>query len=237
MTTVAAALNRIARQCSTKAPSSWVAATRDDHVALREDFLLETIDDILERVDMPSPLGAQTTITGTGAETYDLPTNFKRLHRSELAVYDTQLDRACVPIHTDGEYTYIKDQGTAGTIRFYKVTGYDDNYQISFYDEPATGITITVSYATKNWLVSSGTAGDTFMAEDDILLLPRRVVESGTVWRFREREGLPYEDKYAEYEMLISRLINDARGYRRINMGETDQVRWQDLVPAYIPES
>lgn len=237
MTTIVEALNRIARQCSVKAPSSWVTATQDAHVELRDDFLSETVDDILDRVDLPAPIGAQTTITGTGAETYTLPSDFKRLHRTELAVYDTQLDRACVPVHTDGEYTYIKDQGTAGTIRFYKLTGYEGNYSLSFYDEPATGLTITVSYSTVNWMANGGTAGSAFTSESDVLLLPRRVVEAGTVWRFRERRGLPYTDKYNEYEVLMSRLINDSRGYRSISMGEKPHVRWQDLVPSYIPSS
>lgn len=237
MTTIVEALDRIARQCSVKAPSSWVTATQDAHVELRDDFLMETVDDILDRVDLPSPIGAQTTITGDGSETYSLPSNFKRLHRTDLAVYDTQLDRACVPVHSDGEYTYIKDQGTAGTIRFYKLTGYDGNYSLSFYDEPSAGLTITVSYCTVNWMANGGTAGSMFTAEDDILLLPRRVVEAGTVWRFRERRGLPYTDKYNEYEVLMSRLINDSRGYRVIGMGEKPHVRWQDLVPSYIPSS
>lgn len=238
MTTIVEALNRIARQCSVKAPSSWVTASQDAHVELRDDFLAETVDDILDRIDLPSPIGAQTTITGTGAETYSLPSAFKRLHRTDLAVYDTQLDRACVPIPSDGLYTYIKDQGTAGTIRFYKVTGYEGNYSISFYDEPATGLEITVSYSTVNWMVTvGGTQGSTFTAEDDILLLPRRLVESGTVWRFRERRGLPYQDKYNEYEALIARTINDTRGMRVISMAEKPSVDWRDLVPSYIPDS
>lgn len=236
MTTIVTALNRIARQCSVKAPSSWVTATRDDHVEIRDDFLLEAVDDIIDRVDLPSPIGAQTTITGTGVETYTLPANFKRLHRSELAVYDVQLDRACVPVHTDGEYTYIKDQGTAGTIRYYKLTGYEGNWSISFYDEPSTDITI--SYSTVNWMATAGgTAGDMLTDETDVLLLPRRIVEAGTVWRFRERRGLPYLDKYNECEALLARLINDRRGMRRINMGDNAPVRWQNLVPASIPSS
>lgn len=238
MTTVVAALNRIARQCSVNAPSSWITATSSTHLELRDDFLQETVDDIQDRIDLPSPIGAQITITGTGAETYTLPTNFKRLHRTELAVYDVQLDRACIPVHTDGEYTYIKDQGTAGTIRYYRVTGYEGNYSISLYDEPATGLEITLSYATTNWLATaSGTVGDTLANESDVLLLPRRVVEAGTVWRYRERRGLPYDDKAMEYESLMARLINDARGYRMISMGEKAHVRWQDLVPSFIPPS
>lgn len=238
MTTVVAALNRIARQCSVKAPSSWVTATSDTHLELRDDFLQETVDDIIDRVDLPSPIGAQTTITGTGAETYSLPSNFRRLHRSDLAVYDVQLDRACIPLHTDGKYTYIKDQGTAGTIRYYKVTGYEGNFSISFYDEPSTGLEITVSYATENWMATAGgTAGAAFTNETDVLLMPRRVVEAGTVWRYRERRGLPYDDKAMEYETLLSRLINDTRGYRTISMGDKAHVKWQDLVPSYIPSS
>ena len=238
MTTIVEALNRIARQCSITAPSSWVSATSDAAVELRDDFFMETIDDILDRVDLPAPVGAQTTIVGTGAETYSLPANFKRLHRDALAVYDEQLDRACIPLSTDGMYTYIKDQGTAGTVRYYKVTGYDGNYSISFYDEPSTGMEIVVSYSTVNWMATSGgTVGNAFTSESDVLILPRRVVEAGTVMRFRERRGLPYLDKNAEYEALISRLINDTRGRRIVSMGEKTGVRWQDLVPSFIPGS
>jgi hypothetical protein len=52
-------------------------------------FLLETVDDILERVDLPSPIGAQIVITGTGSEDYALPSNFKRLQRDPMSVYET----------------------------------------------------------------------------------------------------------------------------------------------------
>lgn len=238
MTTVVQALNRIARQCSVSPPSSWVTTSGQAAVEIRDDFFLETVDDILDRVDLPSPVGAQTTIAGTGAETYSLPTNFKRLHRDELAVYDVQLDRPCVPITTDGEYTYLKDQGTAGVVRYYKVTGYDGNFEISFYDEPTASNSITLSYSTVNWMATSGgTAGSIFTAETDVLLLPRRLVEAGTVWRYRERRGLPYEDKYSEYEALLARTISDQRGRRVVSFGERKMARWQDLIPSFIPES
>ena len=68
--------------------------------------------------------------------------------------------------------------------------------------------------------------------------MPRTVVESGTVWRYRERRGLPYLDKYNEYEAKMARLSNDTRARRVVSFGETDNnVRWQDLVPAFIPSS
>lgn len=239
MTLITKALDRIARQCSVKAPSSWVSATRDDHVSLRDDFMMETVDDVLERVDLPSPIGAQTVITGDGSETYTLPSNFKRLHRGPLSVYDNLQDRGCIPVTTDGQWTYIKDIGTAGAITYYRTSGYEGNWSISFYSEPGTSKTFTISYCTVNWMANtSGTQGSEFTDNEDVLMLPRRVIEAGTVWRFRERRGLPYQDKFNEYEMLIAQMSNDRRQRRIVGFGDDrPDVRWQDLVPAFIPPS
>lgn len=235
MATVVQALDRIALQCRVKSPSSWLNATRMDHVSIRDGFFAETVDDVLERVDLPAPIGAQVTIAGDGSETYDLPANLKRLHRDQLAVYDPLLDRPCVPLTKDGEWTYQKDLGTAGTIRYFRLGGYDGNWTISFYDAP-TGA-IEVHYQTDNWMVSGGTPGSVLLAEEDVLLLPRRVVETGTVWRFRRDKGLPYVDIQAEYEALLARMANDRRSRRIISDNDGDAVRWQDLVPAFIPSS
>lgn len=239
MTLVTEALNRVARQCGVQPPSGWVTATRTDHVEIRDDFLLETIEDIRDRVDLQSPIGKQVTITGTGAENYALPSDFVRMARDDFAVYDSQLDRPVMPIQTDGEWTHLKDIGTTGVIRYYRVKGYEGNYTIDLFDEPGTGLEIVCSYVSNLWKANNvGTLGDMFTDNEDVLLLPRRVVEAGTVWRFRERRGLPYTDKYNEYEAQIARLSNDTRGRRSINMGGRQQdVRWQDLIPAFIPPS
>lgn len=242
MTTVVDALNRIARQCSIKAPSQWLTATKDAHVELRDDFLLETVDDILERVDLPSPIGKTTSlVAGAGTtiegdwENFTLPADFKRLMRDEFALYDELQDRPVVPVSTDGQWSNLTDVGATGAVKAYRLQGYDANWTIDIYRSVGT---ITVHYVSDLWMASSGgTAGSAFTDAGDVLLLPRRVVESGTVWRYRERRGLPYQDKYMEYEALMSRLINDRRGRRTINMGDKPNVRWQDLVPAFIPNS
>lgn len=245
MTTIVDALNRIARQCSVKSPSSWVTATRDDHVEIRDDFLLETVDDILDRVDLPSPIGAQVVLStlssaanSDDSRTFTLPSTFKRLHRDKWAVYDVEQDRPCIPLPQDGLFTYIADVGTAGVVHYYVLEGYDENWDLKFYSDPGSTSSITLSYNTVNWMATSGgTVGETFTDETDVLILPRRVVEAGTVWRFRERRGLPYQDKYNEYETLIARLSNDRRNRRVIDMGEKEYVNWMDLVPSFIPPS
>lgn len=245
MTTIVSALNRIARQCSVTAPSDWVTATSTTAKELRDDYLLETVDDIQERIDLPSPIGKRQTLTGTGStnsdgsETFTLNSDFKRLQRDDWAVYDPLQDRQVVPITEDGKWEYLTDIGASGIIKHYRIHGYEGNYTIDVYNPPGSGDTLTVSYISNLWKAnSSGTAGSSFTDADDVLLLPRRLVESGVVWRWRERKGLPYQDKYMEYESLLARLSNDTRGRRRIDMGEPDRsVRWQDMVPTFIPDS
>ena len=239
MTTIVEALNRIARQCSVSLPSSWVTATRSDHVELRDDFLNETLTDITDRVDLPSPIAGRFSITGTGVETYNLPADFKRLQRAENAVYDVSQDRACVPIRTDGDWEQLKDTGSSGVVLYYRLAGFEANWTISFFTPPSASVEIIVSYITTSWMASAaGVVGNMFTDEADVFIFPRRVVESGTVWRYRERRGLPYLDKYNESEALLARLSNDSGARRVVSFGEADNtVRWQDQMPAFIPAS
>ncbi|MEN9924352.1 MAG: hypothetical protein RL268_478 [Pseudomonadota bacterium] len=234
MTTIVSALNRVARQVSVSLPSSWVTSTETRHAEIRDDFLIETAEDILDRVDLPSPISSTTTITGTGVEAYTLPSDFRRLHRGRLAVYESSLDRGVWPVTSDAEWTALVDSGV-GAERYYKITGYEGNFSISFYAHPSTDI--VVHYVTKNWMISSGgAAGSMFTADDDILLLPNRIVEAGIVWRWRERKGLPFMDKYNEYELLMTRHTNDLRVRRTIGFGARRVARWQDNIPAEIPD-
>lgn len=241
MTLITTVLARCARECSIDEPSSWLSTTDDDHVALRDDFLLETVDDILERVDLPSPISAQQVITGDGSEDYSLNSNFRRLQRDAMAVYETTTNRrACIPVTDDGTWLHIGELGTAGVERYYRLKGYDGNWTISFYQNPTSGISITVSYVTTNWMAnSSGTSGSEFTDSEDVLLLPRRVVELGTVMRFRMRNGLDPSAHRLAYEAELNRLSNDRRVRRSVNFGEPEArvAPWDVPVPDYIPTS
>ena len=244
MTLLTTALDRIARQCSVKTPSSWLAATRDEHLEIRDDFLLEAVDDILDRVDLGEPIAKKQTLSGAGTDNGDdsgnftLNANFKRLQRDEWSVYDPLQDRIGIPVSQSGEWSYLTDIGTSGIYKHYRLKGYEGNYSLDVYRNLSAGDTLEIHYISDVWLTNGGTEKNAFTDADDTLLLPRRLVESGTVWRYRERRGLPYQDKYAEYEALMSRAILDSRNLRTIRFGEPDMsVKWQDLVPAFIPSS
>lgn len=238
MTTVVAALDRIARDVSITAPSDWTAATADEHLEIRDDFLLEVVDDITDRVDWPDPISAIQSITGTDAETYSLNATFKRVARHDWAVYEsTNTTRPVTPATNDSDYTRIQDESLGGADRFYKITGYEGNYSISFEPAPSAAVTIKVHYINDYWMISSGgTKGSTLSAVTDILLLPRRLVEVGVITRWRERKGLPFSDKAREYEVLLNRYQNENRQLRKISFGDQRTwTPWDIPVPSSIP--
>jgi hypothetical protein len=238
MTLITDILARAARQCSVIPPSSWVTATDQTTLEIR-DFLMETADDVLERIDLTGPISQTITITGTDDETYSLPADYKRLQRGEYAVYERfRTRRACVPVSDDGQWEYMKELGTAGAYRFFRVRGYDENFEIDFYRPLDTGLTAVVSYLSKNWIVNGSTTKSAFDDNSDVSMLPRRLIEAGIVFRFRERKGLEYGDKQAEYEALLARMGNDTRTRRTITFGGVNPRGPFDIpLPDFIPSS
>lgn len=241
MTLITDALDRVARQVSVDEPNNWLSATDLEHVEIRDDFLPETVDEVLERLDLPAPIGQQYTLTGTGAEDYDLPSNFKRLMRDPMAVYETTtVRRALIPVTDDGTWTHLKQIGSTGGDRYFRTSGYEGNWTFSVYREPEASIEVIISYVSTRWKVSGeGTYGDTFDDAGDILLLPRRLIETGIVARWRERKGLDPTGKRREFEAELAKLSNDARARRVVSFGEPFARRrpWDVPVPDQIPTS
>lgn len=240
MATVAEVMNKVARECKVTAPGTWTSATTLTYLELK-DLLQETVDELLERVDWPDPITKDKVVTGTGAAAYAMPADFKRLTRDELTVYEqTKSRRAGIPITTRGQWTYLQDLGSAEGNRFYRTSGDEqDGFEISFFPLAVTGDSITVSYVSRNWLSVGGTDGYLWTDEAATLLLPRRLIELGVVWRFRRRKGLPYVDRYNEYELVIGRQANDKKGIRTISFGgvSDDAKPMRVPVPDFIPSA
>lgn len=239
MTKITTILDRAARQCSLTPPGSWITATNTTMVELRDDFLLETVDELQKRIDWSSPIGKQIIITGDGSENYSLPADFVRMTDDGLAVYETTTTRrAGIAVDSDGAWTHLKEIGTAGGSRYYRIKGYEGNYTIDFYRNPTSSDSITVSYVSDVWMKNSaGVEGSAFTDPDDVVVYPRRILELGIVWRFRKRKGLPFQDIMAEYEGWIATTANRMRARRPIEFGERKTITspFAIPVPDYIP--
>lgn len=242
MTKITDILARVARQVSYNEPSSWITATDRTAKEIRDDFLLETVDELQKRIDWASPIGKQTTITGDGSTvSHSLPSNFVRVQFDENAIYEiTSTRRAGVVVQSDGDWTHINAIGTGGGSRFYQIEGYEGNYTIQFYPTLEDGSTVTVSYISNVWMADSGgTEGKALTDPDDVALYPRRILELGCIWRFRKRKGVPYQDILSEYEAWLATQANQQRGMKRIVFGEPigHYHPMRVPVPDYIPDS
>lgn len=239
MAKVSDAMNDAALECAVKVPSSWIASTVQRTYNELFSIAAITAEELLDRVDWPDPIALDTSITGTTAESYDLPTDFKRLTHDDQCVYETTTTRRFgIPITANGQWTNLKQLGSAGGYRYYRLSGDDeDGWQISFYRPLEIGTSVTVSYVSKNWLKTSGTATDTWTSDNDTLLLPKRLLTLGVVWRWKKRKGLPFADIMNEYEAKLARAANEHRGIRKVMFGQPLNKRppWDVPVPDYIP--
>jgi uncharacterized membrane protein len=217
-------MDQAARDCSISKIVGLVSAQTETAFMLR-DKMYETVEEILERVDLPSPITVDYDIVGTGAETYNLLTSFSRLTRDTGAVYEkTRNRRPCTPVTSNGAWTHIKQFGSSGAERFYRITGdVEAGYQISFYRPLGVNETVTVSFVSRNWLRSAaGTLKSSWTAGDDALLLPVPLLRLGLIWRVKSKVGMAYSDVQTEYEIRLSRAVNDLRSIRMVDIGERD---------------
>lgn len=239
MATVKSVMDKVARQCSVAAPSSWIGASDNGAIELL-DFLDDTIKELRKRVEWEEPIGTDVVIEGNGGESYALPNNFYRFMRDELAAYEeTTTRRRGLPINTSGKWTALKSVGTAGAYRYFRITGYPGNYNVLFFRPLGENDRITLAYITDRWVASStGTLMNTWMADGDILLMDDRLVQLGVRWRWLQQKGLAYDDYLNEYEAYLMRERNDNRNIRTLVIGDTgDEFRapWDVPVPDFIP--
>src|SRR5262249_2308778 len=107
-------MDDVAGECKVTPPNNWVAATSHTAPELKRG-LRQTVGELLDRVDWPDPITKDTVITGTGAEFYSLPSDFRRLTGDDEAVYETiPTRRLCISVPTNGQWTHLKQVGTGG---------------------------------------------------------------------------------------------------------------------------
>lgn len=239
-------LSRVARAVGVDpSPGFSGSSLRLAHQELRDDYLMQAIDDIYDRVDLPDPIGRQQVITGTGDAQYALNDDFRRLMKDKLGVYETtKLRRAGVPMSSQGAWTHLLSIGTAGTDRYFRINGYEGEYYIEFEQELASGDSVTVSYMSNRRFVggdpvayASGIVPDDFVTSSP--LLPRRLLELGTELVWRRTKGQDPMKVSPQFERELHRLEINNGNIRAIYAGDgyNDVKPMRVPVPDFIPSS
>jgi hypothetical protein len=90
---------------------------------------------------------------------------------------------------------------------------------ILIYPTPSDVRTIYFEYVSAHVVEDSGGTGQaTWAADDDVCVLPERLVTMGLRWRFLQRHGMPYEDQFNEWASETERAIVRDGGKRVLDL-------------------
>lgn len=225
-------MDNAASECALSVPSLFATNTTTSYTQLKR-YMYDTARELLERHDWAN-CTIDYSITGTGTDTYALPSDFKRLTRSDddaqPAVWSDDMRRAFKPITSNGQWTVLQSVGPT-PIYGYRVVGAN----IEFSQDIATGETVTISYVSTGWISHSSARTDEWANDADLTYLPGKLIELGTIWRWMRKRGQEFSSYQGEYEMILSRMVTDDRGQRVINMGEAmRQASPYDALPVPI---
>lgn len=69
-----------------------------------------------------------------------------------------------------------------------------------------------MDYVSKNWIQGVGDPVSNWTADDNTVLFPEILLVKNVMWRWKRKNGLPYEDDLAEFEAELTNEIKADRG-------------------------
>lgn len=208
-------MDDVARECGSTVPSLWATNTEDTYMQFKM-YLRQCADELLQRIDWQA-VTLNEVYTGTGTDTYALPSDFKRPTRDRNTVYGNSPQRwAFAPVTTNGNWTQLQSWGALSTY-LYRFTGSNIQFSqtINSPDE------ITLAYVSTNWISSGGSPTSTWTNDADLTYLPGSLLYLGSVWRWKRKMGLEYASQQGEYEAELSRYSQDDRQQQIISFNKS----------------
>ena len=147
-------------------------------------------------------------VTSSGAlvasqEAFELPEDFYQMAQNGTVWWsDGGESQAMRPVVSPEQWAFLTRRPSAQ--RHYCLQG----GQIQF--SPAFGRTdeATMTYISSYWVEGK----PEITQNADVLLIPERLVEKGTVWRWKRQKGMTYDDLLAEFEADLEAELNADRG-------------------------
>lgn len=152
------------------------------------------------------------TVTGDGSDTsFALPTDYDRMvMKTNLAGSDSNID--LVKSRDLDQWAYFQNHGATSVPGHWIILG----GEIQFEPAPALNVEYSYYYITKN-VVSGNKA--TFTADDDVFVLPERLLKLDLIWRWRALKRLEYAEDMQNFEIALSKAITKDKGTRILVSG------------------
>lgn len=158
---------------------------------------------------------------------FDLPSDYERMIKDgnlHSILYKTTLFRR---VRDLDEWLYLRDVIATGLPGNWIILG----GQMQIYPAMAATETARFYYIT-NQIVSGNKTS--FTADDDVFVLPERLITLGLIWRWRSQKRMEYAEDLKNYEIALSEEISRDKGARILTVGVQ---RWPANVNRPYPGS
>lgn len=173
------------------------------------DLANEVATDIAKSQDW-RVLTKTATVTGTGAEAYDMPSDYDRMLLSAEVDDATNWFWGYQPFESVNDWLRYK----SGTYSIISPGGWILlGGQINFY--PAPNGTAQYPYVSNQFgRDESDTPISEFTADTDTFLLGNRLLTLGLIWRWKDMKGIEYAEDMVTYEAALAQAQSRDKGAR-----------------------
>lgn len=200
-------LNSVLNEVGLTKTSPELSTNTDQDIVEIRQFMNLAGQEIARRADFSRLLTEVTT--GGSISEYSLPASFSRIpaNGGTVKLNKTSVYTPVIPVIEDAVWALTKYK-TSTSLYYYHLTSDKILFSPALDSDGAV-----ICYVSKYWVENATTGRENILDNGDTILLPEKLVEKGTLWRWMRKKGLPYEDYIAEFEAdLQTELISNRGG-------------------------
>lgn len=199
--TVLSVVQDVAEEVKLSAPSAVFGSTDNDAVELR-GLLKGSAERVANRRAWQA-LTVLGTLTGDGTtEAFDLPSDYGWMKQGQQ-LWSSSFETPLTKINSRDEWLGLEVQQFDFVYNAWIIFG----DQIHVKPALATGVTAKFYYQSdKIAKAQDGTLKAAFTADTDTFRVSEKLLKLHMIWRYREKNGLPYAEDMATYEDELSQL-------------------------------
>lgn len=163
------------------------------------DLMNETGNDLARRADWPALIARQLFSSATGSTR--LPSDFVRLRAVWIGSAQSRL------MQDHGTFKMLQDAGATEELSDFGPYHHISGLSLLFAPKFGT-VGGEYQYVSAFWC-ESGTA---LASNGEEISLPEHLMVSGTVWRWKRKKGLPFDDDLAQHEAELAEALALAKG-------------------------
>lgn len=166
-------------------------------------------------------LKTKITLAGDGTTTlFQLPSDFDHFMMGVPLISSAYPTIPLPGPISDDDLMRLKALGYAAPVSYWRLIG----GAIEVWPAIGAGVTVTGEYRSNCWILASDrlTRLPEFASDDDLPLIPDRVLLLGLIWRWKAAKGLEYAEDFRTWDMERQRASGHDVGNRTISISRAN---------------